>query len=130
MVERFRYLRTALGAILAFVGAKLLLTDVYKVPIWLSLSVIAAILGVSLAVSLLRPAGRRALASGAGRPVPVRREGPYRSGGRGHRGRVPMVPVLARRRHRHRRHRNGQERPRHAGDDRPRRQREQDDQGV
>ena len=38
---------------LSFVGAKMLLMDVYKVPIEASLGIIAGILGLSLVVSLL-----------------------------------------------------------------------------
>lgn len=48
----FRYLKPGLGVVLAFVGVKMLLTDVYKIPIGISLAVIAAILSVSLAASL------------------------------------------------------------------------------
>src|SRR5205823_3780647 len=40
-VQRFRYLRAALAAILLFVGAKMLLADVYPIPTWVSLAVIA-----------------------------------------------------------------------------------------
>ncbi len=48
----FRYLKPGLGVVLAFVGVKMLLTDVYKVPIGASLAVIAVILGVSVGASL------------------------------------------------------------------------------
>lgn len=40
---------------LVFVGAKMLLVDLYKVPIAASLGVIAALLGLSVAASLLAP---------------------------------------------------------------------------
>jgi tellurite resistance protein TerC len=52
MMGRFVYLKYGLAAILTLVGAKMLLTDVYKVPVWLSLSCIAAILIVTVLVSL------------------------------------------------------------------------------
>jgi len=55
MITRFAYLKIGLAAVLAFVGLKLLLTHVVHLPIWLSLGVIAAILGTSLVASLVRP---------------------------------------------------------------------------
>ncbi len=50
---------------LAFVGVKMLVVDLFKVPIAVSLAVIAAILGLSVALSLLAP--RRA--DGTGEPA-------------------------------------------------------------
>jgi tellurite resistance protein TerC len=55
MLGRFRYLDVGLGLVLAFVGAKMLLSGVYKVPIVASLVVVAALLGGSILLSLLRP---------------------------------------------------------------------------
>jgi tellurite resistance protein TerC len=55
MITRFAYLKVGLAAVLAFVGLKLLLTHVVHLPIWLSLGVIAAILGTALVASLVRP---------------------------------------------------------------------------
>jgi tellurite resistance protein TerC len=52
MMHRFVYLKYGLAAILVFVGAKLLATDFYKVPIWLSLAVIATVVAVSVITSL------------------------------------------------------------------------------
>jgi tellurite resistance protein TerC len=55
MIGRFSYLKVGLAFVLAFVGVKMLISDLYHVPIWLSLTVIAtAILG-SIIVSLQRP---------------------------------------------------------------------------
>ncbi|ETK37478.1 tellurite resistance protein TerC [Microbispora sp. ATCC PTA-5024] len=51
-MHRFGHLRYGLAAILVLVGVKMLLADVYKVPVWLSLSVIAACLAASVAWSL------------------------------------------------------------------------------
>ena len=45
----------ALGLILVWVGTKMLITDIYKVPIPVSLGVIAIILTIAVAASLLRP---------------------------------------------------------------------------
>jgi tellurite resistance protein TerC len=58
MITRFAYLKIGLAAVLAFVGLKLLLTHVVHLPIWLSLGVIAAILGAALVASLVRPPER------------------------------------------------------------------------
>ena len=48
-----RYLKPGLAGVLVFVGAKMLLVDVYKIPALVSLAVIIAILGIALAASLL-----------------------------------------------------------------------------
>ncbi len=52
LMHRFIYLKVGLAAILVFVGVKMLLLDVWKVPIWLSLTVIAACVTVSVVASL------------------------------------------------------------------------------
>jgi tellurite resistance protein TerC len=54
-MEKFHYLQVGLGLVLAFVGVKMLLADVYKVPIGISLGVIAALLAGSVVASLLLP---------------------------------------------------------------------------
>jgi tellurite resistance protein TerC len=56
IIERFRYLRVGLAAILIFFGGRLLLSDVVEIPHWISLSVIAAALTLSVIVSIKRPA--------------------------------------------------------------------------
>jgi tellurite resistance protein TerC len=53
VIQKFRYLHYGLSAILIFVGAKMLLSGVFKVPIEISLTAIAAILGVSVAASII-----------------------------------------------------------------------------
>ena len=55
VVHRFVYLKTGLALVLVFVGAKMMLADVYHMPILLSLGVIATLIGGSVALSLLRP---------------------------------------------------------------------------
>ena len=55
MLGRFRYLKVGLGLVLAFVGAKMLLADLVRVPIALSLGIIACLLGLSIALSMLLP---------------------------------------------------------------------------
>jgi len=52
LMHRFVYLKTGLAVILVFVGVKMLLLDVYKVPIALSLAVIATTITVAVVASL------------------------------------------------------------------------------
>ncbi len=51
--DRFRYLTHGLSIVLVFVGLKLLLGDSLHLPPWVSLVVIAVVLGASMAISLL-----------------------------------------------------------------------------
>ncbi len=51
--DRFRYLTHGLSIVLVFVGLKLLLGDSLHLPPWVSLAVIAVVLGASMAISLL-----------------------------------------------------------------------------
>jgi len=51
----FCYLRYGLGSVLGFVGMKMMLADVYKISIGVSLGVIAALLTLSILASLLLP---------------------------------------------------------------------------
>jgi tellurite resistance protein TerC len=53
MIGKFRYLKVGLGLVLAFVGAKMLLTDLFHVPIALSLCIVGGLLGCSIAFSIL-----------------------------------------------------------------------------
>ncbi|MCY1078733.1 TerC family protein [Archangium lansingense] len=53
-VEKFSYLKVGLSAVLVFVGAKMALVDVVKVPPAVSLGVIALLLGGSVVASLLK----------------------------------------------------------------------------
>jgi tellurite resistance protein TerC len=62
MRERFVYLSHGLAAILGFIGVKMLLVDVWHVPIWLSLTVIAGILAVAAAWSMRATSRSRAVA--------------------------------------------------------------------
>lgn len=56
MIEKFHYLKVGLGAVLVFVGVKMLLAHTaYKIDTMVSLFVIAAILAASIVVSLVRP---------------------------------------------------------------------------
>jgi tellurite resistance protein TerC len=52
MMDKFRYLSKGLALILIFVGLKMLLVDVYKLPIQIALLVIVVILILSIVTSL------------------------------------------------------------------------------
>lgn len=52
-ILKFRYLRPGLALVLIFVGLKMLIASVYKIPILVSLAVITAILAVAIGASLL-----------------------------------------------------------------------------
>jgi tellurite resistance protein TerC len=55
VVHRFWLLKPSLSVVLMFVGAKMLLADIYHVPTGISLAVIITILGGAVALSLLMP---------------------------------------------------------------------------
>lgn len=55
MMHRFHYLQYGLAVILAFVGSKMLLTEVLKVPILVALAVVIGVLLLSIVASLLMP---------------------------------------------------------------------------
>ena len=54
LLRRFAYLAVGLAAVLAFVGAKMLLADLYEVPTFVSLGVISVILAVAIGLSIRR----------------------------------------------------------------------------
>jgi tellurite resistance protein TerC len=60
MAGRFRYLNIGLGVILAFVGMKMLLSEVWHAPTWLSLTVIIVVLTVTIVASLIAERGDEA----------------------------------------------------------------------
>ncbi len=55
ILEMFRYLKVGLSFVLCFVGAKMMLVDFYKIPIGVSLGVVAGILTISILASLVKP---------------------------------------------------------------------------
>jgi tellurite resistance protein TerC len=55
MMGRFHYLNVGLALVLAFVGAKMLLTDLYKISIVASLCIVVVLLTGSIVASLIRP---------------------------------------------------------------------------
>jgi tellurite resistance protein TerC len=52
VMERFQYLKLGLSFVLAFIGIKMLLSDIYPIPVQVSLLVVAGILTLSVWVSL------------------------------------------------------------------------------
>jgi tellurite resistance protein TerC len=52
LVDKFRYLKVGLAFVLVFVGTKMVIVDIYKIPSALSLAVIAGLLGASIVASL------------------------------------------------------------------------------
>ena len=54
LINRFVYLKAGLAAVLVFVGIKMLLLDVWKVPIGISLTVIATLITTAVVASLWR----------------------------------------------------------------------------
>ena len=60
MIPRFRYLKQGLAALLVFAGVKILIAEVWKMPVAVSLAVIVAILTISIVASLLATRGRAA----------------------------------------------------------------------
>ena len=65
-MQRFHYLSLGLGLVLSFVGAKMLVSGFYPIPISISLAVIATILGTAVAASLLRKPKQPEVVSGSG----------------------------------------------------------------
>lgn len=56
MLGKFHLLKYALVFILGFVGVKMLIMELYKIPTWISLSVIVLALGLGIAASFMFPA--------------------------------------------------------------------------
>lgn len=68
IMQLFHYLHYGLSLILVFVGTKMLISDIYKVPIGIALVVIAGILIVSVVASILRPRPEAVPAPQPGQP--------------------------------------------------------------
>lgn len=54
IVHRFIYLSYGLAIILIFVGIKMIIVDIFKIPVFISLIIIAAILSISIILSILK----------------------------------------------------------------------------
>jgi tellurite resistance protein TerC len=60
-VDKFRYLKPGLSALLIFAGLKILLADIVPIPIPVSLAIIVTILGVAIGASIIAERRDRAL---------------------------------------------------------------------
>ena len=58
IIGLFHYLHYGLALILAFVGTKMVLSDVVKIPVTLALGIIAGILALSIVASIRHPKGK------------------------------------------------------------------------
>jgi len=54
VMDKFHYLKLGLAVVLTFVGVKMVLIDIFKIPIFISLGVIAGVLIISVVASLVR----------------------------------------------------------------------------
>lgn len=52
MASRFSLLKYGLAAVLVFIGLKMILIDIYKIPVGFSLAVVASFIGISIGLSL------------------------------------------------------------------------------
>jgi tellurite resistance protein TerC len=52
VMDKFQYLKIGLAFVLTFVGIKMVMVDIYKIPVGISLGVIASILAISVLASL------------------------------------------------------------------------------
>jgi len=64
VMDKFQYLKFGLSAVLIFIGAKMVIVDFYKIPVTVSLAVVAAILTVSILASLWKAASDPKLSLG------------------------------------------------------------------
>ncbi|MBZ4040311.1 TerC family protein [Novilysobacter selenitireducens] len=55
MADRFHLLPYGLSLVLCFIGTKMLLVDVFKIPVGVSLGVVAAVIATTVVLSLKRP---------------------------------------------------------------------------
>ena len=67
MADRFSLLKYGLAAVLVFIGVKMLLIDLYKIPIGFSLAVVATFIGISIGMSLRKEKLVRAAVGSRGR---------------------------------------------------------------
>ena len=52
VMDKFQYLKLGLSAVLTFIGVKMVITDLYHIPVGVSLAVVAVILTLSILASL------------------------------------------------------------------------------
>ena len=54
MANRFTYIKYGLALVLVFIGIKMILIDIYKIPVGISLSVVAMLIGGSVLISWIK----------------------------------------------------------------------------
>ncbi|MBK7876543.1 MAG: TerC family protein [Planctomycetes bacterium] len=96
VVDKFRYLKVGLAGVLIFVGTKMAIVDVYKVPVGVSLGVIALLLGISVGASMWVTRGSRRDDEAAG-TLPSAPTPPGSSGTHGEVGPEPRTTADSRR---------------------------------
>ncbi|MDP9253682.1 MAG: TerC family protein [Verrucomicrobiota bacterium] len=53
LVDRFIYLKTGISILLAFIGVKMIVADVFRIPNWVSLGVIVTVLAITITASMI-----------------------------------------------------------------------------
>jgi len=69
IMQLFHYLHYGLSAILVFVGIKMLLADLYKIPVGISLGVVAGFLLISVIASIIRPKQIESVSAAVNPPI-------------------------------------------------------------
>jgi tellurite resistance protein TerC len=64
MADRFSLLKYGLALVLIFIGAKMMLIDIFKIPVLVSLGVVAVIIFTSVVLSLRRTAAKPGVDAG------------------------------------------------------------------
>src|ERR671923_503416 len=77
IIRLFHYLPYGLSLILVFVGIKMLLVDIYKIPIGMALGTVAAVLVISMIASILFPPKPESTPSIADSPGTPTKSGPH-----------------------------------------------------
>jgi tellurite resistance protein TerC len=70
MADRFSLLKYGLAIVLMFVGVKMMLIDVFKIPVLISLAIVATIIAASIILSLRRERKQRAAMTSPGGSKP------------------------------------------------------------
>jgi tellurite resistance protein TerC len=63
LVTLFRYFKYGLSIVLVFIGIKMLISDIYKIPTLIALAVVFSIITISIIASLLVPSPKLKLAN-------------------------------------------------------------------
>jgi tellurite resistance protein TerC len=53
LVDRFIYLKTGISVLLGFIGLKMIVADIFKIPNWISLAIIVLVLVVTISASMI-----------------------------------------------------------------------------